>query len=33
VGQRMGKSKAAVVGLLFRGLKGLRHQLKDTEAP
>jgi RNA polymerase sigma-70 factor (ECF subfamily) len=33
VGQHMDKSKAAVVGLLFRGLKALRQRLKDGEAP
>jgi RNA polymerase sigma-70 factor (ECF subfamily) len=29
VGARIGRSRAAVVGLLFRGLKGLRHLLRE----
>jgi RNA polymerase sigma-70 factor (ECF subfamily) len=35
VAQSLGRSKSAVVGLLFRGLKNLRHFLDDTgrEAP
>jgi RNA polymerase sigma-70 factor (ECF subfamily) len=32
VGNQLGKTRAAVVGLLFRGLKTLRQLLKDTEA-
>jgi len=31
VGEQLGKTRAAVVGLLFRGLKALRHLLKETE--
>jgi RNA polymerase sigma-70 factor (ECF subfamily) len=31
VGERMGKSRAAVVGLLFRGLKALRLELKASD--
>ena len=32
VAERMGRSRAAVMGLLFRGLKALRELLKDPEA-
>jgi RNA polymerase sigma-70 factor (ECF subfamily) len=32
VGEMMGRSRAAVVGLLFRGLKKLRQLLDDSEA-
>jgi RNA polymerase sigma-70 factor (ECF subfamily) len=32
VGTRMGRSRAAVVGLLYRGLKTLRQQLAEPEA-
>ena len=31
VGEAMGRTRAAVVGLLFRGLKALRHQLKSEK--
>jgi len=31
VGDQLGKTRAAVVGLLFRGLKALRLLLKDTD--
>jgi hypothetical protein len=31
VGQLMSRSRPAVVGLLFRGLKKLRHLLDDSQ--